>query len=67
MVGKATGSVIRDDEVYPLADFLNRTGMGVKAYRRARREGLAAHDEGRRTYIVGRSWREYLERKSATS
>lgn len=56
---------IRDDEVYALPDFQRVTGLGAKSVRRAVREGLPIHRQGRRSYIVGRDWREHLQKSAA--
>lgn len=60
-----TGGEIRSDASYPLPDFMQRTGLGAKSVRRARREGLVVHRQGRRSFILGRDWLAHLE-KTAT-
>ena len=62
---KPTGAAIRDDEVYTISDFMLRTGLGVKSIRKAQREGLEVRRVGRRSYVAGKSWSEYLG-KTAT-
>jgi hypothetical protein len=51
---------IRADAAYSLPDFQRITGLGAKAIRKARREGLQIHRVGRRSYVRGQSWIDYL-------
>jgi hypothetical protein len=60
-----THGEIRADAVYPLPDFQRLTGLGPKAVRAAKRDGLSVVRVGRRSYVRGISFLEYLERKAA--
>jgi hypothetical protein len=51
---------IRADAAYPLPDFMARTGLGRKGLATARTNGLVTKRCGRRTYVVGQSWLDYL-------
>lgn len=51
---------IRADAVYTLPDFQRITGLGTKAVRRARRQGLRVCRVGRCAYVVGSDWLAYL-------
>ena len=44
-------SPIRDGEVYPLTLFMQRTGLGPKAIRTARKSGLIVRRVGTRSYV----------------
>ena len=56
--------VIRADESYTLAEFEERNRMGKAARRTAVRDGLIIRRVGRQSYILGRDWLAYLERKA---
>ena len=51
---------IRLDEVYSLADFKRRTGLGKDGLRAARRKGLRICKCGRNHYVAGSDWFEFL-------
>lgn len=55
---------IRADAVYPLPDFQRITGLGPRATRAAQRDGLKVVRVGRRSYVQGKSFLEYLEKKA---
>jgi len=52
--------VIRADEAYTLDEFKRRVGFQSAALRRARRAGLRLLREGKRKYVLGRDWIDYL-------
>lgn len=52
--------VIRADEAYTLEEFKRRVGFQDAALRRARRAGLRLLREGKRKYVLGRDWIDYL-------
>jgi hypothetical protein len=58
---------IRSDAAYSLPDFQRITGLGAKAIRKARREGLTVTRCGRRSYILGQSWINYLADKAGAA
>lgn len=61
--GAETGTpvgVIRADEAYTLEEFKRRVGFQNAALRRARRAGLRLLREGKRKYVLGRDWIDYL-------
>lgn len=51
---------IRGDAVYTLEEFERRTQLGKKSLRTARRNGLAVHRAGRRSYVIGKDFIDYL-------
>lgn len=51
---------IRIDAVYPLPIFKTLTGQSDWAVRIARRRGLKVRSSGRRSYVIGREWAEYI-------
>lgn len=61
-----THGEIRADAVYSLSDFQRLTGLGAKATRAARRDGLSIVRIGRRSYVRGSSFLALCERKAAT-
>jgi len=52
---------IRADEVYPLAEFQRRTGLGRRGMRTARRRGLPVRQCGRNKYVAGADWIGFLQ------
>ena len=58
-LGEALGE-IHDAESYPLPIFQQRTGQGRKGIAQARRQGLRVRKVGRRAYVLGRDWHQYL-------
>lgn len=59
-VRKAVPQPIRIDEIYPLAEFQKRTGLGRAGIRSARRMGLRISKHGRNRYVSGLDWAEFL-------
>ena len=47
-------------EVYPLPLFMRLTGLSNWAMRQARRNGLKLKTAGRRKYVRGADWHEFL-------
>lgn len=56
---------IRADSVYPLEVFRRRTGLDTWAMRQARRAGLRVVRVGRRGFILGSDWVDYLKSTTA--
>jgi hypothetical protein len=52
---------IRIDEVYTLAEFQRRTGLGRNGIRAARRRGLPVRRCGRNHYVAGADWAGFLQ------
>ncbi len=52
---------IRIDEVYTLAEFQLRTGLGRSGIRAARRRGLPIRQCGRNKYVAGVDWAGFLQ------
>ena len=48
------------DAVYPLEIFKRLSGQSVWGLRQAKRRGLRVRTCGRRSYVIGRDWAEYL-------
>jgi hypothetical protein len=57
---------IRVDEVYTLADFQKRTGLGRAGIRAARRRGLPVRQCGRNRYVSGADWAEFLRARAGS-
>jgi hypothetical protein len=53
--------VIRSGESYPIAEFRRRSGLGIAAMRKARRNGLYVRRVGSRAFVLGSDWHKYLE------
>ena len=47
-------------ETYPLPIFQRLTGLSSWAFRQAKRRGLKVKTVGRRKYVRGSDWEEYL-------
>lgn len=61
------GGEIVADAVYPLNDFMRRTGLGEKSLRQARRAGFPVRRYGGRAFVIGRDWIVFLEQSVAES
>ena len=48
--------------VYPLPVFMQRAGLSRWAFRQARRAGLKVKTVGRRRYVLGSDWHEFLSK-----
>lgn len=59
-------SEIRSDSIYPLSEFKRRAGLETAALRRARREGLIVRRCGRRHYVNGADFHEWLKENGET-
>lgn len=66
-VAENTDRAIKRGEVYPLADFMRRAGLGRHAMRTARSKGLRVRRTGNRGYVVGDDWLDYLDGQSSDS
>lgn len=53
---------IRIDEVYTLAEFQHRAGLGRHGIRAARKRGLPISKCGRNRYVAGADWAEFLRK-----
>ena len=62
----ATLEPIKADEVYPLPLFQRNAGMSKHAMRTARRNGLPVKKIGRRKYVLGRDFLEYIAKHGET-
>lgn len=60
---KAPG-VIRADEVYTLAEFYRRSGIGEYGMRKAKRRGLRVVKVGSRTFVRGRDFVEFVDQQN---
>lgn len=58
---KAPG-VINSAEAYELREFARRCRLGEFALREARSKGLRVICVGRRRYVLGRDWLDFLEK-----
>jgi len=50
------------DEIYPLPVFEQRTGLDAWALRMARRNGLVVTTVGRRKFVTGQAFADYLKK-----
>jgi hypothetical protein len=53
-------SPIMADAIYPLPDFMKRTGLAKAAIRMMRRSGLIVRRIGRRSFIWGRDFHDWF-------
>lgn len=58
---------IRIDEVYTLAEFQRRAGLGRAGVRTARKRGLPVKQCGRNRYVAGADWAEFLQKAGNTN
>ena len=60
MTDTASLAPIERGVVYPLAEFMRRTGWGRHAVRQARRQGLKVRYRANRGYVVGDDFLRYV-------
>lgn len=53
---------IQAEAIYPLSEFQRLSGLGEAAMRKARRMGLMVTSIGRRRYVRGKDFYEFIER-----
>jgi hypothetical protein len=53
---------IQAEAIYPLPEFQRLTGLGEAAMRKARRMGLVVTSIGRRRYVTGKNFYEFIAR-----
>jgi hypothetical protein len=58
---------IARDEVYPLPIFRQRTGLSAWAMRSARRAGLRVVPVGKRFFVTGQDWFEFVTKTGGES
>ena len=51
---------IQAEAIYPLPEFQRLTGLGEAAMRKARRRGLVVTSIGRRRYVRGKDFYEFI-------
>ena len=56
-----TEQVIRANEVYSVAEFRLKAGIGDSLWRKVRKR-ITVIEMGRKRYILGRTWIKYLEK-----
>jgi hypothetical protein len=54
---------IATDQSYPLPVFMRLTGLSLWVMRQARRGGLKLRTVGRRKFVLGSDWAEYLAKQ----
>jgi hypothetical protein len=59
-MAKDEASLVRAGECYTLPEFRRRTGLENAAIRSARRAGLIVRRVGRRSYVLGDDFLEFL-------
>ena len=52
--------IILSDATYTLGEFQRISGLGEAALRKARRQGLVVSRVGRRGFVTGRDFQDYL-------
>jgi hypothetical protein len=52
---------LRADEIYPLSIFMQKTGLGSKAMRMARKAGLVVRRVSTRSYVKGADFSQWLD------
>jgi hypothetical protein len=52
------------NSIYPLPDFMRRTGLAKAAVRAMRRTGLVVRRIGRRSYVWGRDFQNWVENQA---
>jgi hypothetical protein len=56
-----TPGVIAADECYRLDEFCRRAGLTASAMRAARRAGLPVRRQGKRAFVIGADWIQFLQ------
>ncbi len=56
--------VIRADEGYSVAEFRRRAGLGDYAFREVRRAGLRIIAIGKKRYVLGVDWLDFLAKEA---
>jgi hypothetical protein len=57
----SAGEPIRDGEIYTLAQFMRRAGIGRHAYRAMRQRGLRTTSVGNRVFVTGADFARFLK------
>ena len=60
--GRSPG-VIRADECYTVPELRRRAALGDYAFREARKAGLRIVEFGRKRYVLGQDWLEFLRQQ----
>lgn len=60
---RSTPQVIRSDEAYSVAEFRRRAGIGDYTWRDLRRR-LRVVKIGRKQYVLGQTWLEFLREQA---
>lgn len=55
---------IAADHSYPVEVFMRLSGLGIRGLREAERRGLKVRRSGRRKYVRGKDWSEYLGKRT---
>jgi uncharacterized protein YjhX (UPF0386 family) len=53
--------IISATECYTLREFLQRAGLSVSAWRQVKRKGMAVHVQGKRLYVLGSDFLDFLK------
>lgn len=59
---KAVFGIISDSESYTVDEFRRRLNIGAKLWRKLQAQGLKVREAGRRRFVTGRDWHEFLLR-----
>lgn len=59
---KLTPGVIDRNHAYSVREFRRRTGLGDYAYAQARKAGLRVIKVGKKPYVLGSDWLDFLSR-----
>jgi len=65
--GEAALGVILADATYPLPEFQRLSGLGEAALRKARRQGLTVTTIGRRRFVRGADFHEFVGNRTANA
>lgn len=57
--------IIRADESYTVAEFRRRADLGDYAFRQLRAKGLRVVECGKKRFVRGADWLEFLDRQAA--
>ncbi len=62
-----TPGVISRFESYTVAEFRRRTGLGDYAFRQCRKQGLRVVEVGKRRFIRGVDWHQFLAARAEST
>lgn len=60
---KPPQGVVSDLESYSIAEFMRRMSIGRKLWRKMVAEGFVVREVGKRRFVLGTDWHEFLRRE----